>query len=344
MRYISTIEDKNIIIKDTIDNEEYDVKDLDINELHYIMGSNFSSEVSVLQEHLKGRVEFGNRSIKSHHDLVTRIETCYEIITSVGKDGNISTSPIMKESIIEAETDAIVVTVNNRSECKLVLQHPKSSCSIKLRIKTGIDKLSVFTNTQEEVDLIISEKDLLRIGDLDYMNMLKKGTSMVLSIEELNRNTSTKELIPHRTRNLMVKCERFSMLNLLNVPHVYTYILCTNPYDIGGWLSKTCEYHLNNHTQVHIQENGRLLEWFISLDDSETKFEINTIENDIVIIELEYSEYYYRKIEKLDFVDGILHSGRPYIKTYKNLIIRVDMLSMRSKGATVRVRKKEGIE
>lgn len=330
MRYISTLENNyisedsfvrkhTIVIKDTIDNEVYNIKDLDITELDYIMGKGFSNEVFAIQEHIEGKTEFENRTISNFR----------ETITHTNKEGTINTSPILEESIIDVETDTIVV--NNRSRCRLYMNHIKPSCNIKLKVKTGTNRLLIHGDVNNKVDFIISEKDLLGMKELflstDYMT---------LGIEELNRDTPIKELIPTRITRLKVKCKRFSMLNLLNVPYVqWSYTLCTTPYNIGEWLSKVCCEPM----RIHIKENGTLLNWIFNLEDYETKLD-NIFKGSKTDIYLQYDG----TTEELDLVNDILsHVGVSYIKTYQDLVIKLK-ISSTYREAFVNLRKKEGIK
>ena len=328
MRYISTLENNyisedsfvrkhTIVIKDTIDNEVYNIKDLDITELDYIMGKGFSNEVFAIQEHIEGKTEFENRTIS---------DFC-ETITHTNKEGTINTSPILEESIIDVETDTIVV--NNRSRCKLYMNHIKPSCNIKLKVKTGTNRLLIHGDVNNKVDFIISEKDLLGMKELflstDYMT---------LGIEELNRDTPTKELIPTRITRLKVKCKRFSMLNLLNVPYVqWSYTLCTTPYNIGEWLSKV----RGEPRRIHIKENGTILNWIFNLEDYENNNIYKWSKTDIYF-------QYDGTTEELDLVNDILsHDGVTYIKTYQDLVIKLK-ISSHFREAFVNLRKKEGIK
>ena len=300
MRYISTLEDKNIVIKDVIDNEVYNIEGLDIVELGYIMGKGFADEVFVIQEYLNGKSEFGNRTIEHEQ----------ETITATDKEGIVNTSHILEDSIIEVETNTIIV--NNRAKCDLQFRHHLQSSQpsiVRLKIKSSIKELRI-SGYSRVTDVVICEKDLLRIGSLDIVGF-------DLGIEELNKNTPTKEVLTHITTDLTVRCERFSMLNLLNVPNVSKYSLFTDPYDIGEWFSKLCECDLSGRggKPIYIHDkNKKIMEWFMSLEN--TTGDENTLskfeDGGIVKIELDFA-----RVGEFGFADA------KYLKVYKDMVVFV---------------------
>lgn len=297
MRYTCTLEDSSIVIKDTIDNEEYNIKDLDINELDYIMGKGFADEVFVIQEYLNGKTEFGNRTIEYEQ----------ETITTTDKEGIVNTSLILRNSHIGVEANTIVV--NNRVECYLQINKQSGTNSIKIKLRASIKDLSI-SGSPRVTGVVICEKDLLRIGKLTLYN------NLALGIEELNKNTPTKEVLSHITYALEVRCERFSMLNLLNVPNACSYKLFTDPYNIGEWLSKLCECDLSGRRDntIHIHDkNKKIIEWLMSLENRKPKptDDENTLSNEIEI------KLNFTWVEKFDFASV----KQP--KVYKDMVLHV---------------------
>ena len=333
MRYISTLEDKNIVIKDVIDNEVYNIEGLDIVELGYIMGKGFADEVFVIQEYLNGKSEFGNRTIEHEQ----------ETITATDKEGIVNTSHILEDSIIEVETNTIIV--NNRAKCDLQFRHHLQSSQpsiVRLKIKSSIKELRI-SGYSRVTDVVICEKDLLRIGSLDIVGF-------DLGIEELNKNTPTKEVLTHITTDLTVRCERFSMLNLLNVPNVSKYSLFTDPYDIGEWFSKLCECDLSGRggKPIYIHDkNKKIMEWFMSLENRKLKpTDISATTRETTLYKFEGTGIVKIEldIEEFDFANTV------YLKTYKDMVVFVRVL--RNTGtkqkysyiANIHVHKKENIK
>lgn len=257
MRYKCILQDNDIIIKDTIDNEEYNTKDLDINELGYL--NVFASDFFMNELHLvKGIIEgykklgeqYGNKRIRREE------ERYIEVINSVDADGVISTSPILEETVIDKTLVGSLkeIVVNSDTKCTILFQEAFND--VRIKVKNPISELRVLNATSDETVISVSEKDLLNVG-----NFITSRIVVKVRILELDNNKLTKE-IKSELPCIWVTCDKFDMLNLLNIPNSFSYVIEADIYNIGTWLRRVKKkYTLTLHGNIQI------LEWLSTLKD-----------------------------------------------------------------------------
>ena len=312
-----------LVVRDTIDNELYDIEDLNIDELRYYL-SCFpnSKEFNVLQEVVNGRTELPLKDeVKCVYkaSIPISINPLYEKFTSVPPDGIINTSTILTVIIIDINTPADLkcITINNKHKCVLNIRSTEQSKGIRLKIKNKLNKL-VLATLEEKTEIIISEKDLAKIGKYE------ESFDLVITIDELNNNKALRDC-NHRFNTLLVRCDKFDMSNLLNI-NVDGYILaCNELYNIEKWFDQISK--VLQEKRLKIYEKGSLLAWVHTLENFELSGNTTKPEYSNFVLEL-------LELDGFETVDNIKlkqfqQNKGTLLKTYKNMVIELNYGSYR---------------
>lgn len=269
MRYSCTMK-YTLNIVDTVDNEIYFISDLDIDELKYLYFGTplFQHEVKVLQNIL----DTGNCETNCSDRVIRKNDWIDFLEEEITKSHNetVQTSYFIQNSIIMCPAEEIIVNGTNRHSLTIHL----NDLSPRIKINYGLKVLYMTSVRNCSTACIkINEKDLQKI------DILVTDLEVPLSIDELNNNLPIVFPKGFDVRLVKVFCDRFSLCNLKGICDAFSHIykkevlegsrvrqeihLYTDLYDIEEWF----DYIINKEINLFLLENGRILEWLLSLED-----------------------------------------------------------------------------